>query len=210
MEKKGYFITFEGIDGCGKTTQLDAVYDFLTGLGFECIKTREPGAMELGKKIREILLHHKGIVSDKCEMFMFLADRAQHMDTLIRPTVESGKIVLCDRHTDSTIAYQGYGRGQDTEKLTKLNEIATGGMSPDLTLIFDVSTKTGAKRAGNNPDRMEAAGREFYESVRQGYIELSKKYPERIRLINGENSKEFVYNEVKSNIMDLMGLKKGI
>jgi len=206
MGEKGYFITFEGIDGCGKTTQLEAVYDFLTGLGYDCIKTREPGALELGQKIREILLHHKGIVSDKCEMFMFLADRSQHMDTLIRPSVESGKIVLCDRHTDSTIAYQGYGRGQDTEKLTKLNEIATGGITPDLTFIFDVKTQTGAKRAGNNPDRMEAAGKEFFERVRKGYIELSKKYPERIRLINGENSKEFVYNEVKLNIMDLMGL----
>jgi len=206
MGKKGYFITFEGIDGCGKTTQLDAVYDFLTGLGFECIKTREPGALELGKKIREILLHHKGIVSDKCEMFLFLADRSQHMDTLIEPSVKAGKVVLCDRHTDSTIAYQGYGREQDIETLTKLNEIATSGITPDMTFVFDVSTETGAKRAGSNPDRMEASGKAFFEKVRKGYLELSKKYPERIKVINGEISKELVYKEVKSNIMDLMGL----
>ena len=206
MKKKGYFITFEGIDGCGKTTQLEAVYDFLTKLGFDCVKTREPGALDLGKKIREILLHHKGAVSDKCEMFLFLADRAQHMDTLIRPSVEVGKVVLCDRHTDSTIAYQGYGRKQDIERLTKLNEVATGGLKPDLTFVFDVTTETGAERAGANPDRMESAGKEFFERVRQGYIELSEKYPERIKVINGENSKELVYNDVKSNIMDLMGL----
>lgn len=206
MNKKGYFITFEGIDGCGKTTQLDSVYDLLTGLGFECVKTREPGALELGKKIREILLHHKGVVSDKCEMFLFLADRAQHMDTLIRPSVEAGKIVLCDRHTDSTIAYQGYGREQDIDKLIKLNEIATSGMKPDLTFVFDVTTKTGAERAGSNPDRMEASGKEFFERVRKGYIELSEKYSDRIKVIDGEKSKELVYNEVKSNIMDLMGL----
>jgi len=206
MNKKGYFITFEGIDGCGKTTQLDSVYDLLTGLGFECVKTREPGALDLGKKIREILLHHKGVVSDKCEMFLFLADRAQHMDTLIRPSVEAGKIVLCDRHTDSTIAYQGYGREQDIDKLIKLNEIATSGMKPDLTFVFDVTTKTGAERAGSNPDRMEASGKEFFERVRKGYIELSEKYSDRIKVIDGEKSKELVYNEVKSNIMDLMGL----
>jgi len=206
MTKKGYFITFEGIDGCGKSTQLDAVYDFLTSKGYKCIKTREPGALELGKKIREILLHHNGIVSDKCEMFLFLADRSQHIDTLIKPSVEKGMIVLCDRHTDSTIAYQGYGRGQDVEKLIELNNIATGGMKPDLTFLFDVDTETGAKRAGNNPDRMEASGKEFFNRVRQGYLSLAKRYPERIKVINGENSKEIVYNEVKSNIMDLMGL----
>lgn len=206
MTKKGYFITFEGIDGCGKSTQLDAVYDFLTSKGYKCIKTREPGALELGKKIREILLHHNGIVSDKCEMFLFLADRSQHIDTLIRPSVEKGMVVLCDRHTDSTIAYQGYGRGQDVEKLIELNNIATDGMKPDLTFLFDVDTETGAKRAGNNPDRMEASGKEFFSRVRQGYLSLAKRYPERIKVINGENSKEIVYNEVKSNIMDLMGL----
>jgi len=206
MNKKGYFITFEGIDGCGKTTQLDAVYDFLTDKGYKCIKTREPGALELGKKIREILLHHNGTVSDKCEMFLFLADRSQHTDTLIRPSVKKGTVVLCDRHTDSTIAYQGYGRKQDIEKLIELNNIATGGMKPDLTFLFDVSTETGAKRAGNNPDRMESSGIEFFHRVRQGYLSLAKRYPERIKVINGENSKEIVYNEVKSNIMDLMGL----
>ena len=206
MTKKGYFITFEGIDGCGKSTQLDAVYDFLTSKGYKCIKTREPGALELGKKIREILLHHNGIVSDKCEMFLFLADRSQHIDTLIKPSVEKGMVVLCDRHTDSSIAYQGYGREQDVEKLIELNNIATGGMKPDLTFLFDVSTEIGAKRAGNNPDRMEASGKEFFNRVRQGYLSLAKRYPERIKVINGENSKEIVYNEVKSNIMDLMGL----
>ena len=206
MKKKGYFITFEGIDGCGKTTQLEAVYDFLTNLGYECIKTREPGSLELGKKIREILLYHDGIVSDNCEMFLFLADRSQHIDTLIKPSVEAGKVVLCDRHTDSTIAYQGYGREHDVERLIKLNEIATNGIKPDLTFVFDVNCETGAKRAGNNPDRMEASGKEFFERVRNGYLELSKRYPERIKVINGENSKEFVYNEVKSNIIDLMDL----
>lgn len=208
MDKKGYFITFEGIDGCGKTTQLEAVCDFLSNLGYECVKTREPGSLELGKKIREILLHHDGIVSDNCEMFLFLADRSQHIDTLIKPSVDEGKIVLCDRHTDSTIAYQGYGREHDIERLIKLNEIATNGIKPDLTFVFDVSCETGAERAGNNPDRMELSGKEFFERVRKGYLKLAKRYPDRIKVINGEKSKELVYNEVKSHIINLMDNKR--
>ena len=110
---KGLFITFEGADGCGKTTQLNNVKTFLEEKVFDVVVTREPGALEIGQKIRNILLHYDGVVADRCEMFLFLADRAQHVETFIKPAIEQGKIVLCDRHTDSTIAYQGYGRGQN-------------------------------------------------------------------------------------------------
>ncbi len=206
MAKKGLFITFEGIDGCGKTTQLENVKKMLEENGIECVTTREPGALKLGSQIREILLHYDGVVADNCEIFLFLADRSQHVETFIKPMLEEGKVVLCDRHTDSTIAYQGYGRGGDVEKLTELNKIATNGLVPDLTLLFDVSVETGHKRAGKDLDRLELAGKEFFERTRQGYLALSKKYPERIKVINAEKSKESVYNDVKSLIMNIAGL----
>lgn len=205
MAKKGLFITFEGIDGCGKTTQLENVKKFLEDNGIECVTTREPGALKLGSQIREILLHYDGKVADNCEMFLFLADRSQHVETFIKPMLEEGKIVLCDRHTDSTIAYQGYGRGGDVERLTELNKIATNGLIPDLTLLFDVSVETGHQRAGKDLDRLELAGKDFFERTRQGYLTLAKQFPERIKVINSEKSKESVYNDVKSLIMDIAG-----
>lgn len=206
MAKKGLFITFEGIDGCGKTTQLENVRKLLEENGIECVTTREPGALKLGSQIREILLHYDGVVADNCEMFLFLADRSQHVETFIKPMLEEGKVVLCDRHTDSTIAYQGYGRGGDVEKLTELNKIATNGLVPDLTFLFDVSVETGHDRAGKDLDRLELAGKEFFERTRQGYLTLAKQHPERIKVINAEKSKESVYNDVKSLIMDIAGL----
>ncbi len=202
--KKGLFITFEGSDGCGKTTQLEKTASFLKENGFEVVTTREPGALDIGKKIREILLHHKGTVADRCEMFLFLADRAQHVETFIKPALGEGKIVLCDRHTDSTIAYQGYGRERDIKLLKDLNEIAVNGLKPDLTLLFDVSTEIAQKRVGNEKDRMESLGTNFFKKVRNGYLELQKENPNRIKLINANNSIENVFSEVKNIIIELI------
>ena len=202
--KKGLFITFEGADGCGKTTQLKNTEQFLKEKGYDVVITREPGALDIGQKIRNILLHHEGIVSDRCEMFLFLADRAQHVETFIKPAIQEGKIVLCDRHTDSSIAYQGYGRGQDINLLKTLNNIAVNGIIPDLTLLFDVSTEIAQQRVGNEKDRMESAGMEFHRKVREGYLELQKENPNRIKLINANNSIETVFNETKDIIIELI------
>ncbi|MBQ2644485.1 dTMP kinase [bacterium] len=205
MQKRGYFITFEGIDGCGKTTQLENVQKYLEENGIECVTTREPGSLKLGSQIREILLHYDGEVANNCEMFLFLADRAQHVETFIKPMLERGITVLCDRHTDSTIAYQGYGRNGNIKMLQDLNSIAVNGLVPDLTLLFDVSVEIAHERAGKNLDRLELAGKEFFERTRHGYLELAKNNPNRIKLINAEKSKESVYNDVKSLIIDLTG-----
>ncbi len=202
--KKGLFITFEGADGCGKTTQLNKVKTFLEEKGYEVVTTREPGALDIGQKIRNILLHHEGVVADKCEMFLFLADRAQHVETFIKPAVEQGKIVLCDRHVDSTIAYQGYGRGQDIQLLKDLNKIATGSINPDLTLLFDVESEIAQERVGSEKDRMESIGIEFHKKVRNGYLELQKENPDRIKLINANNSIETVFEDVKNIIIKLL------
>ena len=207
--ENGFFITFEGADGSGKTTQLNNIKTFLQEKGFDVVTTFEPGATKTGEKIRNILLHSEDSVADRCEMFLFLADRAQHVEMFIKPALKQGKIVLCDRHTDSTIAYQGYGRGQNVELLKKLNQIAVNGLSPDLTLLFDVSTEIAQDRVGKDKDRMEAAGIEFHKKVRNGYLELLKENPERIKLINANNSIETVYNETKDIILNLVTNKRG-
>lgn len=207
--KNGLFITFEGADGSGKTTQLNKVKAFLETKGYDVVTTREPGALDIGQKIRNILLHHEGIVADSCEMFLFLADRAQHVETFIKPALKQGKIVLCDRHTDSTIAYQGYGRGQDINLLKDLNKIAVNGLTPDITLLFDVSTQTAQQRVGNEKDRMESIGIEFHQKVRNGYLSLQKENPNRIKLINANNSIENVFNDTKNIIINLLQEKLG-
>ncbi|MBD5402895.1 dTMP kinase [bacterium] len=194
--KKGLFITFEGADGCGKTTQLNLLKDYLTNKGYEVLVTREPGAKGLGEHIRKILLNYEGEVSDRCESFLFLADRAQNIDVIVNPAIEEGKIVLCDRHTDSTVAYQGYGRGLDLNEINMLNNLATGGKKPDLTLVFDVDIETSMQRVGNERDRMENAGNEFFHRVRNGYLEIAKQEPERIKLIDSTKSIEDVQSDV--------------
>ncbi len=201
---KGYFITFEGADGCGKTTQLELLKNYLVNEGFEVVVTREPGAKGLGEKFREILLNYDGVVSDRCESFLFLADRAQNIDTIVKPAVSSGKIVLCDRHIDSSVAYQGYGRGLDIQQIKNLNTIAAGGMLPDLTLVFDIDIETSMQRVGNNKDRMENSGNEFFNRVRNGYLELAKLEPDRIKVVDSTASIDDIHNKVKNIVFPLL------
>ena len=201
---KGLFITFEGVDGCGKTTQMNLLAKYLKNDGHDVIITREPGAKGLGEKIREILLHYDGEVSSRAESFLFLADRAQHIDKIVNPAVEEGKIVLCDRHTDSTIAYQGYGRGVDIAQLTMLNNLATGQRKPDITFVFDIDIETSMSRVGKEKDRMESAGIEFFEKVRKGYLEIAKQEPSRVKVINSTRSIEEISKEVLGYINSVL------
>lgn len=201
---KGLFITFEGADGCGKTTQLKMLAEYLTNKGFEVLITREPGAKGLGEKIREILLNYEGDVSDRCESFLFLADRAQHIDMVINPAIESGKIILCDRHTDSSVAYQGFGRGLPVERIKMLNDLAVNGRYPDMTLVFDVDVETSMKRVGNEKDRMESAGMEFFNRVRQGYLEIAKQEPQRVKVLDAKKSIEDIHKDVIELIEEIL------
>lgn len=193
---QGLFITFEGPDGCGKTTQMKLLAEYLEKKGEKVVLTREPGGKGLGEKVREILLNYDGEVSDRCESFLFLADRAQNIDIIVNPAVKAGKIVLCDRHIDSTVAYQGYGRGLDIERINMLNNLATNGKKPDLTFVFDVDVETSMKRVGKEKDRMESAGIDFHNRVRQGYLELAKQEPQRIKVIDATKSIEEIHDEV--------------
>ena len=193
---KGLFITFEGGDGCGKTTQIKLLDEYLRSKGYQTLLTREPGSKGLGIKLREILLNYDGDVSPRAESFLFLADRAQHVDCIIKPALENGVIVLCDRHTDSTVAYQGYGRGLDLEQIHNLNSIATNGLKPDLTIVLDVDVETSQKRVGAEKDRMESAGIEFFERVRKGFLEIAKQEPERVKVVDSTQTIEEIHKQI--------------
>lgn len=195
-KRQGLFITFEGADGCGKTTQIKLLDEYLRTKGYKTLLTREPGSKGLGEKLREILLNYDGEVAPQCESFLFLADRAQHVNCIIKPAVENGVIVLCDRHTDSTVAYQGYGRGLDLEEIHHLNSIATGGLKPDLTIVFDVDVETSSARVGKEKDRMESAGIEFFERVRNGFLEIAKSEPKRVKVIDSTQTIEEIHSQV--------------
>ena len=202
--ERGLFITFEGADGCGKTTQIELLDKYLRAAGRDTLLTREPGSRGLGEKLREILLNYDGEVSPTAESFLFLADRAQHVETVIKPAVNNGLIVLCDRYTDSTVAYQGYGKGIDLSRINYLNDLATGKFYPDLTLVFDVDSEVAQKRVGTEKDRMESEGMEFHKKVRYGYLELAQTFPFRIKVINANKTIEEVFEETKKILNDFL------
>ena len=192
--KLGKLITFEGIDGCGKSTQMRLLERYLTEHGHDVVSTREPGGTELGKKIRSALLDGgKDSVEPLAELLLYAADRAQHTRQVIMPALAAGKVVLSDRFYDATTVYQGYARGFDLELVNQLNELATGGLKPDLTLLFDLDVETGLKRtrrrgyqsgeAAARPDRLDQEPVEFHERVRKAYLEIAAREPQRFRVI---------------------------
>jgi dTMP kinase len=182
--KKGLFITFEGIEGCGKTTQSRLLYDYLRGRGHDCVYTREPGGTRLGEKIRETMLHLKIAISDLAEVFLFEAARAEIVREVITPALKKGKVVICDRFYDATTAYQGFGGGVNLNLIDKLNSMATGGLKPGLTILLDVDVKIGLARAKKKgADRMEAKAAAYHKKVRAGYLSLARMEPERIKIV---------------------------
>lgn len=203
MRKEGVFITFEGADGSGKTTQISLLDEYLCGKKRKTLLTREPGAGMLGARIRELLLNYEGHISPNCESFLFLADRAQHVDNMIKPALADGKIVLCDRYVDSTIAYQGYGRQLDLDRILFLNNLATSNLKPDLTIVFDVDVETAFSRIGNVKDRMESEGKEFFNRVRNGYLEIAKQEPDRVKVLDSSASIEVVHKRVVALVESL-------
>ncbi|MEA5419506.1 dTMP kinase [Spirulina sp. CCNP1310] len=198
----GRLIVFEGGEGAGKTTQIERSQAWLIQkIGNKCavIATREPGGTDLGKQLRTLLLHGDSIV-ERAELLLFAADRAQHIDTVIRPALAAGSWVLCDRFTDSTWAYQGAGRGLDRELIAQLNAIATGGLTSDLTLWLDVPVEVGLSRRQGKGDRIEAADLAFHERVRGGFAELAVAEPERIVRIEANGSLDQVEQQIQEAI----------
>ncbi|MBI3065147.1 MAG: dTMP kinase [Deltaproteobacteria bacterium] len=210
------FITFEGGDGTGKTTQLKALESHLQSKGCSCVSTREPGGTSLGKLIRQVLLEvGKQAIASPTELFLYLADRAQHVQEVILPAIDGGKIVLCDRYTDSTLAYQGYGRGIDFDLLRQLNQFANRGVKPDLTLLLDCPVELGLSRtaqrqsnagsARGREDRFEREKVEFHEKVRAGFLAMARAEPERFRVIDAARPMEQVSREIQIIVDREMG-----
>ena len=199
----GSLITFEGIDGSGKSTQIQMLEHEFNKLGVEYKTFREPGGTELSEKIRAILLDKENIeLISTAESLLFAAARAQLTAEQIKPAIEKGEFVICDRFTDSTIAYQGYGRGLDIKQLEEINYIATAGLTPDITFILDISPEAAAVRMeAEASDRMEETGVDFFRRIRGGYRQIKEKNLNRYRLINGEQSPENVFNEIKEIIV---------
>jgi len=196
---KGKFITVEGIEGVGKTTNIGFIHKLLSDAGKDIVLTREPGGTPLGEAIRGLLLdpEYTGMDPD-CELQLMFAARAEHLARVIRPAVEAGKWVLCDRFTDATYAYQGGGRGLDTDKIKALEQLVQGDFRPDLTLLLDVPVEIGLERAGNRstPDRFEQEQVEFFERVRQAYLEMARTHDGRYRVIDASQPLEAVQRQL--------------
>lgn len=226
-------ISFEGGDGSGKTTQLRLLEGYLTARGKACIATREPGGTALGQMIRRLLLSADlapSTLKPMAELFLYLADRAQHVEEVIQPALAQGQIVLCDRFTDSTLAYQGYGRKIDLKLLQRVNLMATRGIVPDLTIVLDCPVEVGLARKGRSirasqppspaarrlggdearkregEDRFEREGIEFHERVRQAFLELARAEPERICVVDAGRPVEEVHKEIIKIVEAKLGL----
>lgn len=195
------FITFEGIDGSGKTTQIRLVEEYFSAKGFDVVCLREPGGTELSEKIREMLLSEKNHISSIAELMLFEAARADLTEKVIRPALEKGKVVLCDRFYDSTTAYQGFGRQMDLSSVRAFNMFATANLEPDLTFYLKLSLDESRKRAKDSPrDRMENSGDAFFHRVINGFSEIAKAEPERFKIVDASGSVEDTFGLIKSDI----------
>ncbi|TAL18667.1 dTMP kinase [bacterium] len=213
---EGLFITFEGGEGGGKTSQSLLLAERLRSLGQKVVLTREPGGTELGKYIRKALVGRTDDPpSSRAELFLYAADRAHHVEKVISPALDAGKVVLCDRFTDATLAYQGYGRGIDLGVINTLNELATGGLKPHRTLWFDLDPEIGLRRSlerengrGTGELRFEEEALDFHLRVRSGYAEICLRNPERCRRVDCRGSVEEVAKKVWLGVSDLFGGEK--
>lgn len=206
------FITFEGPEGSGKTTQIQALYAFLNDRGYDVVLTREPGGTPIGDQIRQILLDPANQeMLPEAEILLFSASRAQLVGQLVRPALERGAIVICDRFADSTMAYQGHGRGLDLESLRRITEFATGGLTPDLTVYLDLDVEEGLRRkrtAGQQDadawNRLDQQSLDFYSRVRRGYLDLARANPNRWLIVDAARPREVIQREIRERVDELL------
>ncbi|GAA2464089.1 dTMP kinase [Agromyces soli] len=204
---RGLFITLEGGDGSGKTTQAELLREWLGGLGREVVRTREPGGTEVGVEVREIVLHHRGDISPRAEALLYAADRAHHVATLVRPALERGAVVLQDRYIDSSVAYQGAGRVLDSREVRALSEWATEDLAPDLTVLLDLDPEAARGRldaSRTRYDRLEAEASEFHRRVREAYLRIAAAEPERVVVVDAAQPAEQIAAELRARIEPLL------
>ena len=201
------FITFEGIDGVGKSTQADLLQGWLTELGHQVVRTLEPGGTELGQEIRHLLLHRKGAVAPRSEALLYAADRAHHVATKVRPALAAGKVVISDRYFDSSVAYQGAARDLDVTEVRNISLWAVDGLLPDLTVLLDLPAADAMLRrdsTGTEPDRLESEKVEFFERARQQYLLLAASEP-RFLLVDASGTPEQIQQRIRSRVTELLG-----
>ena len=206
---RGRFISLEGGEGCGKSTQAGLLAGYLEGRGIPCLLTRQPGGSELGLKLREILSRAGTAICGRAELSLFLADRAQHVEAVIRPALEKGQVVICDRFADSSEVYQGRVRGLDRRWVRRLNNWACANIWPDITIVLDIKAETGLARAagrGAGLDRIEAEGLEFHRRVRQGFLDQAAEEPERLKVVAAGGGREEIAAEIRRLVEPLLGL----
>jgi len=195
---KGKFITFEGSEGCGKSTQSRMLYDYLKSQGKKVIYLREPGATKVSEKIRDILLDARNdAMLNECEMLLYMAARSQIVGEIIKPRLEKGFIVICDRFLDSTIAYQGYGLGMDVGFIKRVGKFATLNLKPNLTIFLDLPVSSGLVHRNGNKDRIEKRSLAYHLRVRKGYLSLAHQEAKRIKIVKVEKSKELTQAKIR-------------
>jgi dTMP kinase len=209
---RGKFITFEGIDGSGKSTQLRMLAGDLRQRAVDVITTCQPGGTPLGRRLREAFLETEETVAPMAELLLFAADRAQHVELLIKPALEAGRVVISDRYADATEAYQGAGRGFSERTIAQVIKLATGGLKPDLTLFFDISVENAMARmesrgeSGEKPDRMDFEDVEFYSRVRNAYLRMAEKEPKRFHVIDANGPLESIQASVVRIVTNFLGI----
>jgi dTMP kinase len=202
------FITFEGIDGVGKSTQANLLEEYLRSLGHDIVRTLEPGGTELGVEIRQMLLHRKGEVSPRAEALLYAADRAHHVETKVKPALADGKIVMSDRYLDSSVAYQGAGRELSMEDIRGISIWATGGLLPNLTILLDLDAASARARrntTGQEPDRLEREKIEFFEATRQAFLQLASNEPDRFLVIDASQTVEQMQAQIRARVNTVLG-----
>jgi len=213
---EGVFITVEGIEGSGKSTQGRLLADYLRGTGLPVTETREPGGTAIGETIRRILLSpSSNEISTETELLLILACRADHVARVIKPALERGEVVISDRYADATFAYQGFGRKVRLERIRGLNEVATGGLLPDLTLILDLDVDTGLARVEErsvhgDTDRFERETLEFHRRVREGYREVASREPDRVKVVDADDDIEAVHERILAIVTEFLETKLGV
>jgi len=199
--KKGIFITFEGGDGCGKSTQAGMLARALKQMGFKIIRTREPGGSLFSEHLRDIILDPKHSVVPRAELFLYEASRAGHTEEIINPALKAGKIVICERYSDATVAYQGYGRGIDMKKLLFVDRMATGGLQPDVTLYMKLPAGKSLGRIKGKKDRIELEKLSFHKRVEKGYADICRRNKKRVFVINAVGSAEKLHKKILNIVL---------
>ncbi len=205
---RGLFITFEGGDGSGKSTQAARLVDWLQGQGRTVVTTREPGGTPLGEELREIVLHSRGHITPRSEALIYAADRAHHVATKVRPAIERGDVVVQDRYLDSSVAYQGAARGLGAEEIRRISLWAVEGLLPDLTVLLDLDEEVGRGRldlARTRYDRLEAEERQFHATVRAAYLELAAAEPDRFLVVDAAADIDSIAADIRHRVSSLLG-----